>query len=100
MAARESEWQGKHYACYTNKACEFYPCHSLPEGKALNCLFCYCPLYALGRDCGGQVQYTADGVKDCSGCTLPHLPERYGYIMARLGRMIGDMARREREQER
>ncbi|WP_353963176.1 cysteine-rich small domain-containing protein [Aequorivita marina] len=34
--------------------------------------FCYCPLYMLKDDCGGNFKYT-NGFKDCSDCKLPHL---------------------------
>ena len=40
-----------------------------------NCLFCYCPLYALGPDCGGNFTYTDSGRKNCKGCALPHVGE-------------------------
>ena len=45
-----------------------------------NCLFCYCPLYALGKECGGNFVILENGVKDCSGCTIPHRKENYGWI--------------------
>ena len=41
-----------------------------------NCLFCYCPLYALGEDCKGNFTYTVDGIKDCSNCNIPHHREQ------------------------
>ena len=47
-----------------------------------NCLFCYCPLYVLGPDCGGNFSYTEDGVKDCSACTLPHEGDAGGRLVA------------------
>ena len=50
----------------------YFPCHEGVDLDEFNCLFCYCPLYALGSDCGGDFSYTDDGVKDCSACTLPH----------------------------
>lgn len=76
-------WQGKHFACFTNKECEYYPCHSGVDEEHFNCLFCYCPLYVLGRQCGGNFTYMENGVKDCSACALPHQPKSYGYIVAR-----------------
>ncbi len=69
-----------HYAYYCNKECEFFPCHKLPENGFFNCLFCYCPLYALGDKCGGGFRYTENGVKDCSKCTIPHSEIGYSYI--------------------
>ena len=57
---------------FTHKACAYFPCHEGLDTDEFNCLFCYCPLYALGPRCGGDFSYTEDGVKDCSACTLPH----------------------------
>lgn len=76
-------WEGKHFACFANAQCEYFPCHPVAEGQRFNCLFCYCPLYVLGRDCGGTPVYLENGVKDCSACSLPHQPKSYGYIMQR-----------------
>ena len=66
MGEQKKYWEGKHFAFYTNKECEYYPCHPVPEGTEFNCLFCYCPLYMLGRKCGGNFTYLESGVKDCS----------------------------------
>ena len=68
MGEQKKYWEGKHFAFYTNKECEYYPCHPVPEGTEFNCLFCYCPLYMLGRKCGGNFTYLESGVKDCSEC--------------------------------
>ena len=57
MGEQKKYWEGKHFAFYTNKECEYYPCHPVPEGTEFNCLFCYCPLYMLGRKCGGNFTY-------------------------------------------
>ena len=62
----------------------------------INCLFCFCPLYALGEDCGGNYCYTAEGVKDCSGCTLPHRPEGYDFILKKFPQLSALAARREK----
>jgi|GEM_PF-23508 len=57
---------------FQNRACEYFPCHEgVPESE-FNCLFCYCPLYALGPDCGGNCSYTERGRKNCAACALPH----------------------------
>ena len=80
---------------YQNKGCKYFPCHDLKESdlsKALfNCMFCYCPLYALGKDCGGNFKIikSEDGklIKDCSDCVLPHRPEMYEYISQKLGEL-------------
>lgn len=54
-----------------NRACEYFPCHKTNDPDHFNCLFCFCPLYRM-PDCGGKPTYLANGVKDCSGCTVPH----------------------------
>ena len=68
------------YSFTQHTACEFFPCHKTAHPEDFNCLFCYCPLYALGDKCGGNFSYTAGGLKDCSGCSIPHRRENYGYI--------------------
>ena len=35
---------------YANRDCEYFPCHTVADPDNFNCLFCYCPLYALGKD--------------------------------------------------
>ncbi len=96
MDAQQPHWVGKHYSFYSNKECEFYPCHQLPEGQEFNCLFCYCPLYMLGRACGGNFKYLENGIKDCSGCTLPHRRENYGYISEKFAAITQAMAEQEK----
>ncbi|MBR6554846.1 MAG: cysteine-rich small domain-containing protein [Clostridia bacterium] len=81
-------WEGKEFAFFQHKKCEFFPCHNAPEAEEFNCLFCYCPLYALGDKCGGNFVYTEDGIKDCSGCSVPHRRKNYGYIMERYGDLM------------
>ena len=44
-------WEGKKYAFFQHKECEFFPCHPVKDAETFNCLFCYCPLYALGDKC-------------------------------------------------
>ena len=68
---------------FCNSDCEYFPCHPGADTEQFNCLFCYCPLYALGDKCGGQFTYTADGTKDCSACLIPHRPEGYDYMLNR-----------------
>lgn len=75
------DWQGKHYAFFQNRQCEYFPCHKTDDPDNFNCLFCYCPLYALGKSCGGNCRYTDKGVKDCTGCMIPHRRENYGKIL-------------------
>ena len=80
MGEQKEYWEGKGFSFFTNKNCEYYPCHPVPEGTEFNCLFCYCPLYMLGRECGGNFTYLDNGVKDCSGCLVPHGRGSYSYI--------------------
>ena len=88
----------EHFKFMSNTQCEFFPCHSCADPEGFNCLFCYCPLYALGPDCGGGFTYTREGRKDCSACLLPHTPEGYDYIISRY-EDIARLARRETEKE-
>lgn len=71
------------YAFFRHTQCEYFPCHKTARPEDFNCLFCYCPLYALGEGCGGDFRYTADGVKDCSDCLFPHRRESYAVITGR-----------------
>ncbi|MBE6983983.1 MAG: metal-binding protein [Ruminococcaceae bacterium] len=78
----------EHYKFFQNKECEYFPCHKCENTENFNCLFCYCPLYALGDRCGGNFTYTESGIKDCSRCLIPHKRENYGYIMEKMGEVI------------
>ena len=73
---------------YQNRECAYFPCHKTAETDNFNCLFCYCPLYALGDKCGGNFIYTQTGIKDCSGCLIPHRRENYGKMMEKMGDVI------------
>ena len=77
------QWRGKKYAYFSHVECEAFPCHETLDTSNFNCLFCYCPLYALGRECGGGFRYRQNGVKDCSGCLIPHDRGNYGHITDR-----------------
>ena len=76
-------WEGKHFAFHQTRECEFFPCHSGADPETFNCLFCYCPLYALGKKCGGNFTVLENGIKDCSSCLVPHGKNSYGYIAGR-----------------
>lgn len=80
-------WEGKHYAFFCNRQCEYFPCHQGVPPEDFNCLFCYCPLYALGTECGGNFKILENGVKDCSGCAFPHRRENYGKVTAAFRRI-------------
>lgn len=79
------------YRYFCNKDCQFYPCHVITNGSEFNCLFCFCPLYVLGEECGGNFSYisntiTGMKIKDCSKCTFPHRPESYDIIIDKLNK--------------
>jgi len=72
---------------FSNKSCIHFPCHDMPEDANLNCLFCYCPLYPLGTECGGVfkwVEFENIKMKLCMDCTIPHLPNNYDYVINKL----------------
>lgn len=75
----------EHYKFFQNRQCEYFPCHQGAEESTFNCLFCYCPLYALGNQCGGNCSYTKNGIKDCSACIRPHVQNNYDEILSRMG---------------
>ena len=78
----------ENYKYFQHKTCEYFPCHKTDKPEDFNCLFCYCPLYALGKDCGGNFTYTESGIKDCSGCLIHHRRENYERIMAKMEQII------------
>nr|WP_294526781.1 cysteine-rich small domain-containing protein [uncultured Blautia sp.] len=85
-------WEGKEYSYFSHKDCEFFPCHKGADPQDFNCLFCYCPLYALGDKCGGNFRYTEKGLKDCTGCLLPHKHRNYGYVTGKYQELAKLMA--------
>lgn len=74
----------RNFSFFNHNSCEYFPCHKTEKPDEFNCLFCYCPLYALGGKCGGNFKYSS-GIKDCSDCLLPHKPENYNYIVQKFG---------------
>ena len=74
-----------NYDFFQHKECEYFPCHSVSDPEKFSCMFCYCPLYCLGENCGGNFVYLDSGIKDCSNCLLPHNRENYMKIMAKMG---------------
>ena len=75
----------KNYRFFAHENCEFFPCHKGINPEDFNCLFCYCPLYALGDKCGGAFTSTDKGVKSCENCNFPHKRENYDRINRRFG---------------
>ncbi len=74
----------KNYKFFQNTKCEMFPCHKTDDTENFNCLFCYCPLYHLGGNCGGNFKFTGNGVKSCIDCLIPHQKDNYGLINQRL----------------
>ncbi len=81
------------YRFVQNRQCQYFPCHSGVDPERFNCLFCYCPLYALGDRCGGSFTYTQRGIKDCSGCMRPHIPENYERVLEKMS-MVMEIAKK------
>lgn len=77
-----------YYNFFQNKKCEYFPCHTGADPETFSCMFCYCPLYALGDKCGGSFTYTKSGIKDCSNCLRPHMRENYDQIVSDIGKVI------------
>ena len=77
-----------NYDFFQNTQCEYFPCHPNADPEKFSCMFCYCPLYALGENCGGSFTYTPQGMKDCTGCLRPHKRENYEGIMSQMGQVI------------
>ena len=86
------EERTRSYRFFQNRDCAYFPCHEGIVADEFNCLFCFCPLYALGRACGGDCRYD-EGRKDCSACTFPHRRESYDRIVERYGDIMAVAAR-------
>ena len=86
---------GQKNSCrfFANRECEYFPCHPGADPERFNCLFCYCPLYALGEDCGGNFRYLDNGIKDCSACLVPHREGGYDCIIQKYPK-LAELARR------
>ena len=83
------------HSFFQNKDCQYFPCHKTDRDD-FNCLFCYCPLYALGDGCGGNFRYTEKGIKDCTNCLIPHSPGGYDYVLAKYPQ-IAELAKQNRK---
>ena len=86
-----------NYAFFQNTECEYFPCHPTDHPEDFNCLFCYCPLFALGKKCGGNCKYNEKGVKDCSGCLLPHKRGNYDYVNSKFKEIMKRVAEMDKE---
>ena len=85
-----------HYDFFQNRECEYFPCHPNADPETFSCLFCYCPLYALGDRCGGSFTYTESGIKNCTNCLRPHHRENYEEICRKLKEVL-ELAKKNRE---
>ena len=81
------------YDFFQNKDCPYFPCHGGMEEDSFSCLFCYCPLYALGDKCGGNFTYTQQGIKDCTNCLVPHRQENYLKVLSKMDAVL-ELARK------
>ena len=80
---RMKKYETENFKFNQNKKCEYFPCHKgIPE-QEFNCLFCFCPLYMLGDQCGGNFK-VKNGVKDCSDCIKPHDKNAYKHVMSKM----------------
>lgn len=76
--------ENKNYKFFQHKTCECFPCHTTGDIEDFNCLFCYCPLYYLGKKCGGKFIIKSTGIKDCSECKMPHIRGNYDTVINKL----------------
>ncbi len=74
----------ENHKFFSHISCEYFPCHKVDDTKDFNCLFCFCPLYMLGNECGGNFSYNEKGIKNCTDCLIPHKKNNYEYIMNKL----------------
>ena len=87
----------RHYQFFQNRECEYFPCHKGIAEEDFNCLFCYCPLYALGKKCGGSCSYNEKGNKVCKDCTFPHQKENYAKVLKRYSDIMRVVRRMDEE---
>lgn len=78
-----------NYKCFTNKKCEYFPCHKGICEESFNCMFCYCPL--VSADCSGVgtpvfIKTDKGIIKDCSSCIFPHRAENYNVLIKEIER--------------
>ena len=98
MEIKKLTGEGTHFDFNQNRECEYFPCHKGANPETFSCLFCYCPIYALGDQCGGNFFYNEEGVKDCSKCLIPHRRENFDRIMAKMPQII-ELAKKNRTQK-
>ena len=84
MIYNEKSMMKNSHTFFENTECRYFPCHENSDPVRFNCLFCYCPLYSLGKYCGGAFEYVGEkkDVKCCSNCSFPHDPDNYDKVIA------------------
>ena len=85
---KDNSMKCNDHSYFCNFNCRYFPCHQVSNSEFFNCLFCYCPLYALGENCGGAFSYTTQGIKDCSNCLIPHTEQGYQHISSRIIKVV------------
>ena len=63
-------------------------------------MFCYCPLYTLGKACGGNCQFLESGIKSCMNCGFPHYRKNYDKITGRFREIAAVMADANKEADK
>lgn len=86
-----------YHQFFQNRQCRFFPCHEGIAEEEFNCLFCYCPLYALGKKCGGNCRYNEKENKVCTECTFPHRRENYEKVISRYAEIMAVARKIDRE---
>ena len=38
----------ENFKFFSHRECEYFPCHETDDMENFSCMFCYCPLYAMG----------------------------------------------------
>lgn len=87
MKKENNEIKSENYKFFQNNECEYFPCHKTIDKVIFNCLFCYCPLYMLKGDCGGNF-IKNHNIKDCTNCLLPHSKDSYERIMLKMKEVV------------
>ena len=53
-------------------------------------------------NCGGNFRITEDGIKDCSGCLVPHARSGYGYVIGKyseISDLVTEQIKRQRQDQ-
>ena len=82
----------EYYKFFQNKKCEYFPCHKgIPE-EDFNCLFCYCPLYTLGKSCGGNCEFLEKWSQILHEMWFSASANNYDKVISRFQEIIAVMA--------